>query len=166
MGQDAVSLVVPVQCTVTPKFAAALAEAITAPAIVLKLTPKVTSISSGLLAMPRTFSTTVLAAGRTLFRASSKVSLAFSILSSRPARTVPPVSGSSISTTMLPPSSRENSTRCFMSPPFSWCYYAASRSHAQEALALHLTTTDEEIEQGFLKGSAQVAEEERWERQV
>src|SRR6266568_7439532 len=76
IGQGVVSLFVPVQRTVTPKFAAALAEAINAPAIVLKLTPKVTSISSGLLAMLRSFSTTVLVTGRTLLRAFSKVSLA------------------------------------------------------------------------------------------
>jgi hypothetical protein len=103
IGQDMVSSCVPVQHTVTPKFASTLAEAMNAPALVLKLTPKVTSISSGLLAMLRSFSTTDLVAGRTLLRASSKVSLAFSMVSSLPARTVPPVSGSSTSTTMLPP---------------------------------------------------------------
>src|SRR6266700_2089284 len=47
IGQDVVSSCVFLQRTFTPKFAAALAEAITAPAMVLKLTPKVTSISSG-----------------------------------------------------------------------------------------------------------------------
>jgi hypothetical protein len=130
--QEVVSLCVPAQRTVTPKFAVALAEAIIAPAIVLKLTPKVTSISSGLLAMSRSFSTTVLVAGSTLFRESSKVSLAFSILSSRPARTVPPVSGSSISTTMLLP------------------------MHENRKLLTICYTTDEEFELEILQGSEKV----------
>jgi hypothetical protein len=104
-----VSLLALVQRTVTPKFAAADAKAINAPAWVLKLMPKFTSISSGLLAMLWSFSTTLFAAGRTRFRASSKVSLAFSMVSSRPARIVPPVPGSSIRTRMLPPSAPDPS---------------------------------------------------------
>jgi hypothetical protein len=64
MGQDVVSLCVLVQRSVTPKFAPALAEAITAPAKVLKLArDAVTSISSGRHSMSPSFSTTVLVTG-------------------------------------------------------------------------------------------------------
>src|SRR6266566_7611404 len=101
----------PVQRTVTPKLASEPA-VINAPACILSVIPKVTSISSGLILFNCV--TTLFVAGMTLLSASSRFSLAFSITSPRAARTVPLTSGSSIWTIMLPPSCRGNSTRRFI----------------------------------------------------
>ena len=59
LTEEGVALLSLVQRIVTPKFAAADAKAIKAPAWVLKLMPKFTSISSGRLAILRSFSTTL-----------------------------------------------------------------------------------------------------------
>src|SRR5260370_32105739 len=77
--------------------------------------------------MPCNFSTTLRAAGSTLLIASSNVSFACSMASPRAARTVPPISGSSIWTTTLPPSWRGNSTRRFIGLlHLAWFFYRAS----------------------------------------
>ena len=59
LAEEGIALLVLVQRMVTPRFSAADAKAIQAPAWVLNVMPKFTSISSGLLTILRSFSTTL-----------------------------------------------------------------------------------------------------------
>ncbi len=57
LAEEGIAQLPLVQCMVTPRFSAAEASAIQAPAWVLKVMPRFTSISPGRLAILRSFST-------------------------------------------------------------------------------------------------------------
>jgi hypothetical protein len=110
---------------------------------------------------------TVLVAGRTLFRASSKVSLAFSILSSRPARTVPPRFWFVDLDDDAAPLFQGKLYQAFHLSSVSRGAFRPLPVHESRKLSWHiLLHPHEECEQVYLQGSEQVAEEERWECQV